>query len=267
MLSAIPNWLFVVNGFSIVIDLIMVAGVFFASRTLERQYRKTAFWGLILFIGTWQLLATMLARQGIFVPVEGKFNPILLVLLAGLFCSYFLFTKWKVFKILLSSLPLSWIVIIQFFRILGGSFLVLFYQKLLPPQFALPAGIGDVFIGLSALFVAWALHNKKTWSPTITRWWCYLGILDLIIAVTMGAVTSPSNLQNLMSLPLKPTNFLIGEYPLVMIPIFRVPFAITLHLLVLRTLNKQQLTMDKKQSKQNQETLISPQNLGHILHS
>lgn len=241
MLSAIPNWLFYVNSFSIVVDLIMVAGVFLASRTIEKQYRKTAFWGFTLFIGIWYLLTAILALQGIFKSTEGKFNPILLVLLAGLFSSYFLFTKVKVFKTLLSSLPVSWIVIIQFFRTLGGSFLVLYSQKLLPPQFALPAGIGDVFIGVSALIVAWALHNRKTWAPTVARWWCYLGILDLIIAVTMGALTSPSNLQTLISLPFKPTNFLIGEYPLVMIPVFRVPLAITLHLLVLRKLNKQQL--------------------------
>src|SRR5580765_3634666 len=146
MLSAMPNWSFYVNSFSIVVDLIMVAGAFLASRTIEKQYRKTAFWGFTLFIGTWYLLTTILAKQGIFKPTEGKFNPILLVLLAGLFCSYFLFTKPKVFKILLSSLPVSWVVIIQFFRTLGGSFLVLYSQKLLPPQFALPAGIGDVFI-------------------------------------------------------------------------------------------------------------------------
>lgn len=241
MPSAIPYWLFLVNSFSIVIDLIMVAGVFIASRTIEKQHRKIAFWGFTLFTGTWLFLTTILAKQGIFEPIEGKFNPILPVLLAGLFCSYFLFSKWKVFKILLSSLPVSWIVIIQFFRVLGVVFLVLYSQKLLPTQFALPAGIGDLFIGVAALFVAWALHNRKTWSPTVTKWWCYLGILDLIIAVTMGALTSPSNIQSLISLPFKPTNLLIGEYPLVMIPIFRVPFAITLHMLVLNKLNKQQL--------------------------
>jgi hypothetical protein len=240
MPSAIPNWLFFVNDLSIVIDLTMVVGVFFASRTIEEGYRKTAFWSFSFFLAIWLLLTTILAKQGFFESTDSKFNYILFVLLLGVFGSYFLLTKWKVFKILLSSIPVSWIVIIQFSRILGGTFLVLYCQKLLPPQFALPAGIGDVFIGVDALFIAWAIHNKKMWAPTVTKWWCYLGILDLIIAVTMGTLTSPSPLHDLISLPFEATNLLIAKYPLVMIPIFRVPFAITLHLLVLKKLNKQE---------------------------
>jgi hypothetical protein len=240
MPSAIPNWLFLTNRLSILIDFIMFAGVFVASRTIEKRYAKTAFWSFTFFMAAWLLLTTGLAKQGIFEPDETKTNPILPVLLLGLCGSYFLFTKWKIFRILLSSIPASWLVIIQFFRVLGGSFLILCSQKLLPPQFALPAGIGDVFIAVDSLFVAWALHNKKTWAPVVTKWWCYLGILDLIIAVTMGGLTSPSTLHNLVNLPIQQTNLLIGEYPLVMIPIYRVPFAITLHLLVLKKLKTQQ---------------------------
>jgi hypothetical protein len=232
-----PNWLLLVNKLSIVIDLIMIAGVFLVSKRLEKQYRNGSFWAFTFFITIWYLFITIIAKQGIFQPVKSQFNPILPVLLLGLFGSYLIFTKWKVFRVLLLSTPVSWIVIIQFFRIEGGIFLILLNQNLLPPQFALPAGIGDIFIGITSLPVAWALHNKKLWAPIVTRWWCYLGILDLIIAVTMGALTSPSPLQNLISLPFEPTNLLIGTYPLVMIPIFRVPFAITLHLLVLRKLN------------------------------
>ena len=240
MLPAIPNWLFLVNDLSIIIDLLIVAAVFRASRTIDKRYMNTAFWGFTLFIATWLLLTAGLAKLKVFEPDEDKHNPILPVLLLGVFGSYLFLTRWKVSKILISSIPVSWLVAIQFFRVLGAIFLILYCQKLLPAQFALPAGIGDVFIGVSSLFVVWALHNKKTWAPAATRWWCYLGILDLLMAVTMGGLTSPSTLNKLISLPFKPVNFLIGEYPLVMIPIFRVPFAITLHLLVLKKLNTKQ---------------------------
>lgn len=250
MLLTTPNWLTVVNNLSILIDLITVAGVFLVSRTLEKPYRDSVFWSFTFFIAAWFLLTTIPARQGIFEQAENKFSPILPVLLIGFLGSYFLFTKWKRFKTLLSSTPVSWLVIIQFFRIEGGIFVILYSRKLLPPQFALPAGLGDLFIGTTSLFVAWSLHTKKSWAATIAKWWCYLGLLDLIIAVTMGALTSPSNLREVISLPFKPTNLLIGEYPLVMIPIFRVPFALTLHLLVLRKLNKQRLEAGEKRSTQ-----------------
>jgi len=241
MLSLIPHWLFLVNNLSIVIDLIIIIAVFRASRNIKSGHSKTAFWSFTIFNAIWLLLTTVLAKQGVFEPNETTLNPLVVVLLSGLLGSYFLFTKRKVFKMLLSAIPVSWLVIIQFFRVLGGVFLILYSQKLMPAEFAIPAGTGDVFIGVTSLFAAWALHNKKTWAPIVTRWWCYLGILDLILAITMGTLTIPSTYNHLLNLPFEPTNFLIGKYPLVMIPIFRVPFAITLHLLVLRKLNKEKI--------------------------
>jgi hypothetical protein len=45
-------------------------------------------------------------------------------------------------------------VLIQTFRILGGVFLVRYFQGELPGVFAIPAGVGDVLTGLFALLVA-----------------------------------------------------------------------------------------------------------------
>jgi len=57
--------------------------------------------------------------------------------------------------------------------------------------------------------------------------WNLFGLLDLIVAVTMGFLTSPSPLQ---LLSLDAPNELISAFPLVMVPVFAVPLSVLLHL-------------------------------------
>jgi hypothetical protein len=57
---------------------------------------------------------------------------------------------------LLDIVPQTWLVGIQLYRTMGIVFLLLYGSGDLPGQFALPAGWGDVAIGLAALPVALA---------------------------------------------------------------------------------------------------------------
>lgn len=241
-METLPEWTFLVNGLTIIPDLIMVAFIFNASKQLNKSQGKIAFLSFVLFFFGWQILASFLAKKDFLLQnILPGFNLILPSVIVGVTISYLLLTKWHVFKNLIERIPISWLVFIQFFRIIGAVFLVLYSQHLLPKQFAIPAGTGDVFIGITALLVGWSLYKNKYWSIKATKWWSYLGILDLITALVMGALTSPSPLHEIISLPFEPTNTIIGIYPLVMIPIFRVPFAITLHLLVLKKLKNNTL--------------------------
>ena len=52
--------------------------------------------------------------------------------------------------------PQSWVVGVQFYRVLGVIFLLLNAQGRLPSLFALPAGAGDIAVGLLAPIVALA---------------------------------------------------------------------------------------------------------------
>ena len=137
------------------------------------------------------------------------------------------------FASLVSSIPLPWLVAAQIYRVGGGIFLVLWADGRLPWQFALPAGVGDVATGLSAVVVAVLLAQKMVGARRTAYAWCLFGIADLIVAVTMGAMTSPG-LPHLLALDAP--NLLITSYPLVMVPTFAVPLALMLHGLVLRRL-------------------------------
>jgi hypothetical protein len=60
--------------------------------------------------------------------------------------------------------------------------------------------------------------------------WSLFGIADLVVAITVGAMTSPGRPH---LLAFDAPNLLISSYPLVMIPTFAVPLALMLHGLVL----------------------------------
>jgi hypothetical protein len=136
---------------------------------------------------------------------------------------------------LVSAIPLHWLVAAQVYRVAGGIFLVLWADGRLPWQFALPAGIGDVATGSVAVVVAALLAQNAIGAHRATYAWCLFGIADLVVAITMGAMTSPGPAH---LLAFDAPNLLISSYPLVMVPTFAVPLALMLHGLVLWRLRR-----------------------------
>src|SRR6516225_5814281 len=136
---------------------------------------------------------------------------------------------------LVSAIPLHWLVAAQVYRIGGGIFLVLWADGRLPWQFALPAGIGDVTTGIVAVVVAAQLARNAVGAHRATYAWCLFGIADLVVAIAMGAMTSPGQPH---LLAFDAPNLLMTAYPLVMVPTFAVPLALMLHGLVLWRLRR-----------------------------
>jgi hypothetical protein len=114
----------------------------------------------------------------------------------------------------------STVTMLHFWRIMGFVFLVLYTYNILPGIFALPAGWGDIAIGATAPIVASKLANPKNRGSFI--FWQILGILDLLVAIVMGALTrfiSPSAIQT----------DAMAVLPMSLIPTFAVPLLLILH--------------------------------------
>lgn len=136
---------------------------------------------------------------------------------------------------LVSAIPLHWLVAAQVYRVAGGIFLVLWADGRMPWQFALPAGVGDVATGIFAVVVAARLAQNAIGARQATYVWCLFGIADLVVAITMGAMTSPGRAH---LVAFDAPNLLATAYPLVMVPTFAVPLALMLHGLVLWRLRR-----------------------------
>jgi hypothetical protein len=112
--------------------------------------------------------------------------------------------------------------------VLGGCLLFLYAYNVLPGIFALPAGWGDVAIGVAAPFYAMALISGKALSKRALATWNVLGIFDFVLAATLATLASPGPLRILAGeITTEPLLFL----PLSLIPTFLVPLFTILHLI------------------------------------
>jgi hypothetical protein len=132
----------------------------------------------------------------------------------------------------LDAVSPAWLVGFQGYRLRGGVFLLRWMDGALPGAFALPAGIGDVLVGALALPAAVFVWLGARSGRAVALVWNVLGILDLLVAIALGALTTTGRL------PVAIRNTATRSYPLVMIPAFAVPLSLILHAVSLRQLRR-----------------------------
>jgi hypothetical protein len=135
----------------------------------------------------------------------------------------------------LDAAPLSWLVGIQVYRVLGLVFLLAWSRGFLPGYFAFPAGIGDTLVGVLAIPLALGLRSDTPLDRRLALGWNILGIVDLVKAVGMGVTSAVVQLQAPSSGSAPAVSPLL-LYPLVLVPTFGVPLALILHSLSIRQL-------------------------------
>jgi hypothetical protein len=197
--------------------------------------RTRAVWSAAALLALAYAAAAIPSRHGFYHGPAGQIPTIQFGLLGPIIISILLFRWWPALRRAVLAVPQQWLVGLQLFRIEGAIFLILYAMHRLPPQFAMPAGIGDVLVGLAAPFVAIAYLRKGTQANGLILVWNLLGLLDLVTAVTTGMLTSPIPIHVFtMDAP----NELISLYPLVMVPVFLVPLAFLLHFASLQRLRR-----------------------------
>ena len=103
----------------------------------------------------------------------------------------------------------------------GTAFIVIMALGHLPALFALPAGLGDITAGIAAPFVARRLANGG--SRRAALWFNAFGMTDLVVALTLGALTG------FQLLNVTPSAAPLSQLPLALIPTAAVPLLFALH--------------------------------------
>lgn len=187
----------------------------------------------VMVLGGWFVLAVVLAAAGLYRGEPERMPRIEFGLVIPIVVALLIFWRSAGLRRLIDAVPQHWLVGVQTYRALGAVFLILLGMDRLPGAFAWPAGLGDVLVGAFAPIVAIAyLRNPRR----NARWvwaWNVLGLLDLVIAVGTGVLTSPSPIQKLA---LHAPNELIANFPLALVPTFLVPISVVLHFASLRRL-------------------------------
>jgi len=114
----------------------------------------------------------------------------------------------------------------QAWRFAGLGFLALYAHGVLPGFFAWPAGLGDIAIGVTAPWLLVVLMRHPSFAASRTFLiWNLLGILDLVVALTTGALGTIL----VAGADAGVTTGAMAQMPLVLIPAFFVPLLFALH--------------------------------------
>lgn len=188
---------------------------------------------LILIGVAWLLAAYLAGLAGLFDPSDTE-PPLGIGLAVGLpvLLTGMALLVWRPFRAWAESLDLTLLTALQAWRVGGFVFLVLYTAGSLPGSFALPAGLGDLAVALSAPFVAGylALH-RGAGARHFYLGWTVFGILDLLAAVALGVLNAPGPWGLLSGGAV--TTDQMTQLPLSLIPTFGVPFLLVVHLLSL----------------------------------
>jgi hypothetical protein len=180
-------------------------------------------------LGSWLVLSGLLAAAGVYRQDPGEAAvPWLLVVSGGTLIALLLATRIPlVSRILADPGTPARLALPHTLRVVGVLFLILMAQGHLPAAFALPAGLGDIAIGVSAPFVARRLAHDTGRAGAVR--FNVLGILDLIVAASIGFLLFGYIEATPSTAPLR-------LLPLALIPTAPVPLALALHIVSLRRL-------------------------------
>ncbi|MCO1654480.1 hypothetical protein [Pseudonocardia humida] len=221
-------WTVIVVGFA-AFALVIATGLYRASLTAGSPRSTAVAVGSVfalVWLG-WVVVSGMLGAAGVYRQDASAVRPWLVVAFAGVLGAALLAARLPVVaRALAVPHAPALLVAPQALRVVGGVFLLVMAVGELPPVFALPAGIGDVAVGVAAVFVARRLRAGTAGRGAV--WFNRLGILDLVVALTIGTVAG--------LLGAEPSTAPVGLLPLVLIPTAAVPLALALHVLALARL-------------------------------
>lgn len=208
----------------------------FISRAARHSLLKTTALGCVVMLWTAYAYAAVVTRfDAEFLGPLSPARPMLYLTLASL--TVYLFRNW----ILQGGVSQHLLIGLQLFRPVGMVFVLEYYRGTLPGVFAHPAGWGDLAVGICAAYVLW-----RFWGRTIPPFWvifiAVIGLADFASAFFFGFTSSATPVQ-LFSLD-APNQVL--QYPLGLIPLFLVPYAVMGHILSLT-----QLARDRRGSAQD----------------
>ncbi|MEN8107286.1 MAG: hypothetical protein ABFS22_04695 [Pseudomonadota bacterium] len=178
-------------------------------------------WSLLLLL--WVVSAIVLAAIGVLATNDFLMPAFIVIPVAGFALTYRTNPSFRSYML---SLDTGVLVILHSWRMLGLGFLFLYAHNVLPGLFAWLAGAGDALAAIGATLIGINLLRGREVSKQALRIWNSFGLLDFLIAVTVGTALRSAWLGKGI------TTDVMGSLPLSLIPTLIVPFYIITHLVI-----------------------------------
>jgi hypothetical protein len=184
---------------------------------------------VLLALGAWFMLVLAIGATGALSPAGGGAPALGLAVVlpvAALVWAYFALPS---VRNAMAATPLPAFIALHAIRVLGFSFIILYAEGRLPAPFAPSAGWGDVFMGVTALPLAWAVMRFGARVRPLVLLWNALGVVDLVTALTLGPLSAPGPLQVFVG---PPDSSAMTTLPWLIIPGFLVPILLFIHVVI-----------------------------------
>jgi hypothetical protein len=233
--NSIPQWISALFLVCFVIPILMITSIVRQGVTQmgfdNNSKAKKLPGAVLLFFTIYYLYVTLLSFTGIF-QVNTLPPRILLFTAIPLALFYFLFvfrtrTFWKI----LENVKLSHLVRIHIFRLVGVFFIIGWSYGILPKSFAFIAGMGDIFVAVTAIFVAMFIDKKVTHYKRVTLIWNIIGFWDIISVIVSAVYITKQAIETNTQGILEMTKF-----PFCLIPAFAPATIIFLHICIFKKL-------------------------------
>jgi len=220
---------FYVRAFATLLPVLAVTAVAVAAHRagLTRVSTVGVLAVLGLLFGLWYALAARLGELGILAPPETATGIpyILFFLFGGTAVLVLLALATATGRKLLAGADQREIIGFQAPRVMGVIFLLGWAVGDIPWQFALPAGVGDIWAGIAGWQAYRALEAGQENATALVWRANIIGILDFAVAVLTGLMTSEGFLH---VMAIQNPN-IINDFPLVLFPAFFVPIFLAAH--------------------------------------
>lgn len=225
-MSALPMIFFVLVAVPVIgIPAVTLAAVSRGARTADAPRRAVVTMLVLSSLGLTVWLAAIW-----WVAASGTFSRATLLVPIAAVVWTLVVLAWSRIPVVSSAVrgsrATSVLIAPQALRVAGVIFLLAAMAGALPWLFALPAGLGDIAIGIATPSVMRAVARGGLRRAV---WFNILGLLDLMVAFTLGALTGLSAATQLI--PVSPTSAALTMLPLVLIVTSAVPLAMALHIL------------------------------------
>lgn len=220
-----------VHSFAIILPVlavgIMMVGAAIAKLSMPKVTLVVVLAGTVF--GLWYAAAMELSQAGMFrVPASLQETPLVLAFLfGGMLLVWSLAWLTPIGRQITLATPLSAIAAFQIPRIMGGVFLIGWLAGRIPPEFAIPAGLGDIWAGVAGYQASRALAAGAPNARRLLVRANLIGMGDIMVAVSLGIITS----EGMFHVLANDAPNIINDYPLVLFPAFFVPIFLGFHLM------------------------------------
>lgn len=202
---------------------------------------------LIGVLSLWLALIAVLASLGFFSDFSSLPPRFLVALGPAIIGIVFLVVLPRVRRFI-AEVPLSWLILIQAFRIpLEWILHELHIQGIIPQQMTFSGLNFDVVTGLTALLVGWLARNRTWTTLRIAAVWNGMGLMLVVNILVISILSTPTPFRVFME---DPPNTFIAEFPFVWLPAFVVPLALLFHLWTFVRIG-QEMNMLREEAAQN----------------